>query len=192
MKKLSLIICLLLFITSAFSQNSKKNIYSGGMLFFQPGYMITENEYQDIRHPDFGIGGILRFYFYDTFTAGIYGGTQRTSYNSSYSENSYITVGYGGPIVGFSRQFGQFRYSASAFVGKATIRNLHIEKQDSHLLVDAHFYKYSTLVYSPVLSVDYALTQRLLLTLQTVCLTSKFDNKSLYNPTVQFGILFNR
>ena len=178
---------------SAFSLDTNKNIYSGGMLFFQPGYMITENEYQNIHHFNFGIGGILRFYFYEHFTAGIYGGSQRTNYHSSNSKNSYINFGYGGPILGFSRKARKLRYTVLAFIGKATIRNLHIESQNNYMLVDAYFYKYSTLIYSPILSIDYAVSQRLLLTLQTVCLTAKFDNnKSLYNPTIQFGILFNR
>jgi hypothetical protein len=192
MKKLFFNICFFFFSISAFSQDTNKNLYSGGMLFFQPGYMITENDYQNIRHLDFGIGGILRFYFYEYFTAGIYGGSQRTNYHSSDSKNSYVSIGYGGPVLGFSKKTGKLRYTASAFIGKATIRNLHIESQNNYMLVDAHFYKHSTLIYSPVLSIDYALSQRLLLTLQTVCLTAKPDNKSFYNPTIQFGILFNR
>lgn len=193
MKKLFLTIIFLFFIISAFSLDTNKNIYSGGMLILQPGYMITENEFQNIHNLNFGIGGILRFYFYEYFTAGIYGGSQKTKYNSSNSKNSYINLGYGGIIIGFSRKTNKLRYTVSAFIGKGTIRNLHIESQNNNMLVDAYFYKNSTIILSPVLSIDYAVSQRLLITLQTVCLTAKFDNnKSLYNPTLQLGILFNR
>lgn len=193
MKKLLLNIIFFFIIISAFSQDSNNNKYSGGMLILQPGFIITENGHQNIQNYNFGVGGILRFYFYRFITAGIYGGTQRTKYNSSNSENSYISLGYGGPILGFSRKARKLRYTLSAFIGKGTIKNLHIESQNNNMLTDAYFYKKSTLVFSPVLSIDYAVSQRLLLTLQTVCLTAKFDeDKTLYNPTLQLGILFNR
>ena len=163
------------------------------MLILQPGYTITENRHQKIKDVGFGIGGILRFYFYGYFTAGIYGGTQRTKYTSTHAENSYINLGYGGPFLGFSRKAGKFRYTVSAFAGKGTIRNLHIESQDNNVLTDAYLYKNATIVFSPILSLDYAMSQKLQLTLQTVCLTATFDDdKSFYNPAIQIGILFNR
>ena len=175
------------------SQNTDKSIYSGGMLVFQPGYILTENSHQEIRDVNFGIGGILRFYFYEYFTSGIYGGTHKTSYNSTNSENSYINLGYGGPFLGFSHKTGKLRYTASAFIGFGKIRNLHIESQNNNVLSDAYLYKYSTIVFSPILSLDYALSQRISLTLQAVCLSAKInDNRSLYNPTLQVGVLFNR
>ena len=162
------------------------------MLFFQPGYMITENDYQNIRHLDFGMEGILRFYFYEYLLPEFMVDHKEQIIIPLTPKTQYVSIGYGGPVLGFSKKTGKLRYTASAFIGKATIRNLHIESQNNYMLVDAHFYKHSTLIYSPVLSIDYALSQRLLLTLQTVCLTAKPDNKSFYNPTIQFGILFNR
>jgi len=192
MKKLLLIISLF-FITLSASTQDSENIYSGGMLILQPGYIITENGHQSIKNLNLGVGGILRFYINRYITVGIYGGTQRTKYYSSNSKNSYISLGYGGPILGFSRKYGNLRYTLSAFVGKGTIRNLHIENQNNNMLIDAYFYKKSTIVFSPVLSIDYAVSQRLLLTVQTVCLTAKIDDDNrLYNPTLQLGILFNR
>ncbi|PKP38998.1 MAG: hypothetical protein CVT98_03770, partial [Bacteroidetes bacterium HGW-Bacteroidetes-15] len=166
MKKQILICSFLLFTISAISQNSNSNLYSGGMLILQPGFTITKNNHQNIHSHNFGLGGILRFYFYEYFTAGIYGGTQRTRYDSPNSVNSYISIGYGGPILGFSRKIRKVRYTLSGFVGKGTIRNLHIESQSNNLLTDAYLYKHSTIVFSPILSVDYALSQRILLTMQ--------------------------
>jgi hypothetical protein len=193
MKKILLVIILSLVSIAAVSQDADRNIYSGGMLIFQPGYIITNNGHQDIQGINFGVGGILRFYFLNYFTAGIYGGTQRTSYASSNSENSYISLGYGGPILGLSREVGKFRYSFSAFIGKGTVRNLHIESQNNNLLSDAYFYKSPTVVYSPVFSIDYSVTGRLLLTVQTNCLAARYgDENVLCNPTLQIGILFNR
>jgi len=182
------------FITnSAFSQNEKANIYSGGMLFLQPGYTIADTEHQNIKELNFGIGGILRFYFFEYFTTGIYGGTHKATYNSTHSENSYISLSYGGVFLGISRKVGNFRYTFSAFAGRGTIKNLHIESQNSNKLIDAYLYKKSTFVFSPIFSLDYAVSKRLLLTLQTVFLTAKFNNeKTFYNPALQIGILFNR
>lgn len=193
MKSLLMTIIFFLSVTSVFSQNKDKNIYSGGMLILQPGYIITSNIHQNIQDLSFGLGGILRFYFCDYFTAGIYGGSQRTKYHSTNSRNSYFTIGYGGPFVGLSRKAGKLRYTISAFVGKGTIKNLHIENQNNNVLKDAYLYRYSVIVLSPILSLDIALSQRLHLTIQAVCLTTKFsDDRKLYNPTVQTGILFNR
>lgn len=179
-------------IVACFSQNETKSIYGGGMLILQPGFTMTANEHQDIRDVSFSIGGILRMYFCDYFTAGIYGGSQKTGYKTSNSVNSYLNLGYGGPFLGLSHKVGKFRYSASAFVGMGKFKNLHIENQVENELIDADLYKSATVVYSPVLSVDYGLTKRLYITAQTICLMGKFDNKSFYNPTFQLGILFSR
>ena len=73
------------------------------------------------------------------------------------------------------------------------VRNLHVESQSGSTLTDAYLYKHSALVYSPVLSVDFALTQRLMLTLQSVFLFASYDDgKTLKNPTFHVGLLFNR
>ncbi|MBN1116895.1 MAG: hypothetical protein JXA77_06815 [Bacteroidales bacterium] len=176
-----------------FSQETESNIYSGGMLFFQPGYAVTHNGHQEISDISFGIGGILRFYVFDYITIGVFGGSQKLNYNSSNSQNSYINIGYGGPFVGFSQKSGKFRYTVSVFVGGGTIKNLHIENQIQELLVDAHLYKTPTVVVSPIISLDYALTQKLYLTMQTVCLSAKFiDDKKFLNPALQMGVLFFR
>jgi len=191
MKRLLLIIILFCIAKPVFSQNLNENTFSGGMLILQPGYTFAENNHQTIKDISFGVGGILRFYFLGYFTAGVYGGVQKTSYHSFNSKNSYINLSYGGPFVGLSHRTGKFRYTLSAFVGIGSVKNLHVENQNSDMLTDAYLYKNSATVLSPILSLDYALTQRLFLTAQTVCLTTKFDSKTLYNPTFQIGILFN-
>ena len=173
MKKLLIIFIFIFISISAFSQDSNNNIYSGGMLILQPGYIFTENGHQNIQNFSFGVGGILRLYFYRYITAGIYGGTQRTKYNSSDSENSFLSLGYGGPILGFSEKARKLRYTVSAFIGKGTIRNLHIESQNNNTLTDAYLYKKSTIVFSPVLSIDYPVSQRLLLTLNILAQTGQ-------------------
>jgi len=179
--------------TVAFSQEGTKSLYSGGMLILQPGYTMTTNRNQQINDFGMGIGGILRLYFYDYLTAGIYGGSQRTTYNSTASGSSYINLGYGGPFIGISKKAGRFRYTASAFVGKGSVKNLHVESQNGDVLTEAYLYKYSTIVFSPIFSIDYAVSKKMSLTLQTVCLMAAYDDdKMLYNPVLQIGILFNR
>lgn len=193
MKRIVFVNFLILITLSSSAQNEKSNIYSGGMLILQPGYTFTSNNHQKITDMSFGLGGILRFYIFNYFTAGVYGGTQRTSYSSANSQSSNISLGYGGPFVGVSYKSGRLRYTASAFGGMGTVRNLHVESQSGSTLTDAYLYKHSAFVYSPVLSVDFALTQRLMLTLQSVFLFASFDDgKTLKNPTFQVGLLFNR
>lgn len=174
-------------------KSENRGVYSGGMLLFQPGYTITSNNRQDIKASSFAIGGILRMYFGKHLTAGIYGGSQKTIYPSANSVNSYFNFGYGGPFVGLTHKSGRIRYTVSAFAGMGSIRNLHIESQNGEVLTEAYSYQHSALVYSPILSLDYALTKRLSLTFQTLCLTGSFDGgRKFYNPTMQFGVLFNR
>lgn len=192
MRKIVFGIFCLSFLTSVNAQEESKSLYSGGMLILQPGYTITGNDHQDIRDMSSSIGGILRMYFGRCFTAGIYGGSQKTHYKTIGSDNSYINLGYGGPFIGFSHKSGKFRYTASAFAGMGAFRNLHIENQTGNYLSNANLYKASTIVYSPILSVDYAITKRIYLTAQTLCLMGEFQNQSFYNPTFQMGILFSR
>lgn len=175
------------------SQDHQMTIYSGGMLMLQPGLTITNNRHQDVAAMSNSIGGILRLYFFESLTVGIYGGSQKTNYTTSGSDNSYINLGYGGPFVGYSREQGRFRYTASAFIGMGSIKNLHIDQQNADVLTDAHLYRYSTLLLSPIVSVDYALTRKLCITMQAICLSGSYgEGQRLLNPTLQVGILFKR
>jgi hypothetical protein len=178
--------------TNTYSQNEKSNLYSGGMLIFQPGYAITQNNHQTIEEIGFGIGGILRFYFYDFFTAGIFGGSQKSKYNSLNSQNSFISLGYGGVFVGFSKKIQKFRYTMSFFSGNGSIKNLHIESQENNQLIDAHLYNSNSLLISPIISIDYSITERISFTSQAVCLITNYNKEKFYNPIFQLGILFNR
>lgn len=192
MKRITLGILAGLIALSVFSQKKQNALYSGGMLILQPGYTFTANEQASIHGMSKSIGGIIRLYFMHYFTAGIYGGSQTTSYLTSGSENSYINVGYGGPFIGLTLKKGKFRYTASGFVGMSKIKNLHINTQQTNLLQDAHLFVSNSILYSPILSIDYALTKRLYITSQAICLTGQFEENSFYNPTFQLGILFSR
>ena len=189
MKARIIVLYIMLLSLTAYAEE-KKSIYSGGMLIFQPGISIGSNDYQPLQNYSTAVGGILRMYFLEYGTVGLYGGHQKSQYNTSGSENSHFNLGYGGGFVGFSHQKGKFRYTASAFAGMGTMDNLHIENQVDTELDEAHLYKEAMFLYSPILSIDYALTKRIYLTLQTVCLMGKYQNQPYYNPTLQVGILF--
>ncbi len=192
--KLGLIV--IFFITvfniSAFTQEPEKNIYNGGMLIFQPGITITENNQQKIKSFSNGIGGILKFYVKNFYTFGIFGGSSKTNYKSKYSESSYINLGYGGAFVGISKKYKKLRFSVSAFAGPGAIKNLHIQNQNDNILTEAYLYKNSVVVFTPILNLDYYLTERLSFTIQSLILTSKYNENLFYNPTLQLGLLFNR
>ena len=177
-------------VTKAYSTNT--NTYSGGMLIFQAGQVSATNQQQDINDISFGLGGILRLYFLNHFTAGIFGGTQRATYSTSSSESSYISLGYGGPFIGLTHSSGKFRYTASAFLGMGSVKNLHVEQQNANLITEAYLYKSSTRVFSPIVSLDYSITPRLLLTTQMVFLLANYNERRFQSPTLQVGILFNR
>lgn len=187
-----LVISVLLFCSVLLTAQTG-SIYSGGMLVFQPGITITHNGHQDISAGSGSVGGILRMYFGKNLTAGIYGGSQTTHYQSIGSSDSFFKIGYGGPFFGYSRLQGKFRFSSSLFAGMGSVTNLHIDTHTGDQLGDAWLHKSSTVLFSPIISIDYAITKRLFVTAQTICLTGKYDgNKWFCNPTLQFGILFSR
>lgn len=193
MKSTLLLIVILISISAGAQTENNNNIYSGGMLILQPGYTLTDNNHQQIKDFSSGIGGILRFYFYNYFTAGIYGGSQTTSYKSDNSEKSYLSLGYGGFFLGFSHKFSRIRITSSAFAGRGSVNNLHIESQSNALLEESYLYEHSVFVFAPIISADYKLTERLVLTLQAVCHYANYGTDNvLLNPTFQIGILFNR
>jgi len=163
------------------------------MLFLQPGYSIAENQNQKIRSMGFGIGGLLRFYIKDHLTLGVIGGSQKTGYKSSNSNNSYISLGYGGPFVGYTIGKEKFRFCAAVSIGRGKIKNLHIEDQDGTILKQSNYYSYSANVVYPMLSLDYYLTKKLAIVFQTIYLMAQYNKNDLYFcPVFQLGIVFNR
>ncbi|MDD3685967.1 MAG: hypothetical protein PHE56_04280 [Bacteroidales bacterium] len=190
-KRIILLVALLL--TLKISAQENKYIYSGGMLFLQPGYTIAHNPYQNIEATGFGIGGILRFYIGNHFCTGIYGGSQKTHYNSTGSANSYISLGYGGPFVGYTYFKNRMRLCLSVGAGGGKIRNLHIQTQTGSVLNQAEYFINSAFVAYPMISLDYMMTQKIAFTSQLICIGALYNQNDLYFcPVFQIGILFNR
>lgn len=192
MKKIFVFVVFVMLTYTLFSQD-KKYLYSGGMLLFQPGYTMMQNPHQDINTLGFGIGGMLRFYIKDHLTLGILGGSQKTSYTSQASENSYVSLGYGGLFVGYTKLWDKFRFCASVSVGKGRIKNLHVQSQNSVILTDAYYYEYPATIAYPMLSLDYFISKKIVFTAQAIYLSASYNQNDLYFcPVLQFGVLFNR
>jgi hypothetical protein len=188
-----LVIFLLIIFALKSQAQDDKYLYSGGMLLFQPGFTLAKNQFQNIESLSFGIGGELRFYIKDHLTLGIIGGSQKTRYSSSGSENSYITLGYGGPFVGYMYFKNKLRFCASVSVAKGRIKNLHIQDQTGVALNDAYYYSYSAWVGYPMLSLDYMMTKKIAFTSQLIFLSAVYNENDLYFcPVFQIGVLFNR
>ena len=194
MNKLPQIFLSIIFAFCFFPAVAKENkaLYTGGMLILQPGHLTGNNHLYSFEANTHGVGGIFRFYFLKYGTIGIYGGTQQGNYPTKNSSDSFLQIGYGGPFIGLSFQKNKFRYTFSSFVGKGTLKNLHIDKQTGTQLEQAHYVKQGITIFSPIASMDYALSKRLYLTLQTVYLLSYYEESKLHNPIVQIGLLFHR
>ena len=183
----------LLSLNTLMAQEQKGNSYSGGMLIYQPGWLVTSINHHKISTHTNAIGGILRFYFFDYLTVGIYGGRQNGNYKTEASKNSYLNLGYGGLFVGGNYRINKLRITASVYGGMGGIKNLHIAKQEDNYLNEAYFHNYLVAVASPIISLDYFINKRITLTLQSVCLMEFSTQKEIiYNPTLQIGILFNK
>jgi hypothetical protein len=163
------------------------------MLFFQPGYAIAKNDSQNIKAFGLGIGGLMRFYLKDHLTLGIAGGSLRTTYKSVNSDNSYISLGYGGPFFGYTLSRPKFRFCVALSIGMGRIKNLHIEEQDGVVLNSASFYSYSAKLAYPIISLDYHITQKISVVFQTIFITAHYNKNDLYFcPVFQIGIAFSR
>lgn len=187
---ITLLFCLSFHILAA--QETPKSLYSGGMLIWQPGIIQAENPQQSIKSESRGIGGILRFYIKEYFTVGIWGGSVNTSYASAGSDNSLLTLGYGGGFAGLTKTFQKFRVTASFFGGYAAFENWHIEMQNGNVLTEAFLYTENGISFSPLLSIDYSLTPRILLTVQGCYLNSEFMSEGFSKTALHIGLLFNR
>jgi hypothetical protein len=186
-------ILLFLFATAYSFAQEEKPLYSGGMLIFQPGYSFAQNQYQKIETLGFGIGGILRFYVSNHLAVGIIGGSQKTSYISANSDNSYLSLGYGGVFSAFTIKTSKMRFCAGISIAKGRIKNLHIQSQTGVALDDAALFSYPAWVGYPMLSADYFLTKKISLTSQVICLTALYNQNEVFiSPVFQLGVLFNR
>jgi hypothetical protein len=192
MKIILILICGIFIFSRTFSQEQKP-LYSGGMLFLQPGVSFADNPHQNIRSVGFGIGGLLRFYIKNNLTIGIIGGSQKTNYKSTNSTNSYTSLGYGGPFIGYTLGCEKFRFCAAISIGKGRFKNLHIENQESTILKDADYYSYPANIAYPMISFDYHMTKKISAVFQTICLMAQYNKNHLYFcPVLQIGVVFNR
>jgi len=175
------------------AQTGSQPLYTGGMLMFQPGLSYASNPHERFEGVSFGLGGILRFYFGGDITAGIMGHSHKAKYETGGSDQSTLSLGYGGPFVGFSKNADNHRITLGVFGGMGTLRNLHIEKQTGNLIEKAYLYRHRAFVFSPIISLDIHLTAKLSLVLQGMSPIAFYDQQRIYvNPTAQFGIVFNR
>jgi hypothetical protein len=175
------------------AQSPASPIYSGGMLMLQPGISYASNPHESFKGVSFGLGGILRFYFRGNFTAGITGHSHKTTYTTSGSEHSTLSLGYGGPFAGYSKGYEKFRVTAGVFGGMGTLRNLHIDQQTGNLIGKAYLYRHRAYVFSPLISLDFHLTAKLSLVIQAMVPIATYDKDRIYiNPAAQIGVVFNR
>ena len=195
MKQLFIIIIIVLSFINIVSaqEEEQKQLYSGGMLFLQPGYTITENQSQNIKSWGFGIGGFFRFYIKKHLTIGVIGGNQKTNYKSTNSENSYISLGYGGPFIGYTLAGKKIRFCGAISIGMGKIKNLHVENQDGTQLHPAYYYAYPAFVAYPIVSLDYRIMEKFSVVVQAIFLTAQYNkNDSYFCPLFQLGVAFSR
>jgi len=191
MKKILLGLLLYSLTYNAYCQ--EKSLYSGGMLFFQPGYTRYQNQSQEISNFSFGLGGLLRFYPTKHLCVGLAGGTQKAKYITSGSVNSYISLGYGGLIFGYTFIHGKMRFCANIGLARGRLKNLHITQQNGSIINQGDFYSYGAWVVYPSLSFDYMLTKKISFTTQLIHLSAVYNENDLYFcPVFQLGVLFNR
>ena len=169
-KKIFILLCGILLVvqTNAQDVSSKKTSfqgYSGGMMLHS-GYLsggavgIHSHESISLQGAPFGIGGLLRFHVGKHLRIGGEG------YNSTlhYGNNkSYMTLSWGGLLVDNPWKLNKFTVFPGVTVGGGSVKNITVVNNhpDSSIEKDAIYRKYSTLVVSPFIGMEYALSPKM-------------------------------
>jgi hypothetical protein len=181
-------------LNTSFSQSENtKKVFAGGM-FLQIGqYLPQTNTYEREKGISYGLGGLLKFNISEHFMIGTTGGNIQRNYTTPESEFSYISLGYGGLLFGWTSQKEKFKYSltTSAAMGKKS--QLHILSQTGNTLNNANYKENLSWLIVPGLSMEYFMTEKLSLFL-TMDFFTGFNQSEIdfLIPSARFGVLFNR
>ncbi|PLX00951.1 MAG: hypothetical protein C0594_14935 [Marinilabiliales bacterium] len=189
MKKLKLIVLLICFTASSFASEDK--LFGGGM-FIETGYWKVSTLYGDASGSPLGIGGKLHFQLSKHYRIGMMGAKTTLNYINIGLEGSYLQLGYGGLTGEAVYEKGDVIITGGFLFGGASINNLHLlNKTVPESVYSAQINHYTSLIFSPIVSVEYAATEKISLTL--ICdylMGDKIAEDTKLGPKFRFGVIF--
>lgn len=192
----SLIILPSAIIASENKKNAKKRIFGGGMLI-QSVVVNLPDIADELNGFMIGIGGRLHFYITPWFRLGTIGG----AFDFSYRNDSYFKFGYGGVTFEANIQVGRFDIAPGILIGGGSytvIDKIQKNSDGSTLIRES---KGSTFHWAPMLSVEFAITHSLSLTLvfdfpyaaiETAKVSGGSTATHFGGPMIAFGVIFNK
>lgn len=164
----AILLLFLVFCSTALAQDTVRPVrFSGGMMI-HTGYLsgdMNEAGYHAEGMP-FGLGGVLRFHFFNHLRVG---GEGYVSKLSMQHNGSYVRLGWGGLLVDGYWQLGRWKPYAGFTVGGGSLSSLLIRDGDAgdwQPEKDAVLHNAAVMLIDPFIGCEFALTRAMHLTLK--------------------------
>ena len=160
----------------------------------QAGYASLKNEVASFDGLMAGLGGRLQFYLGKHFRLGGGGAAVKMSYTYNGYEDNYTRISYGGLTAELTTRVKMWQLSFGLLGGGGSYSNLHTVSETSEGRLIVLLDKESTLVLSPIITVERDLTESIAFMLMADYLWGpKLGKKQhLSTPKIHLGVLFNK
>lgn len=179
---------------SVMAQDTVRRVrFSGGMMF-HTGYLTGyyENIDYHAKGMPFGLGGAVRFHFFDHLRVG---GEGYVSNLKQLHNGSYIRLGWGGVLVDGYWSFGRWTPYVGFTVGGGSLSTLLVRSGDSRDWAsegDAILYNEAVMILDPFLGVEFAVTKAFHLTLKADYMLPLNTSNCPTGVRVYIGFVFAR
>lgn len=189
---LGIVVWIVLLSFQGFCFDVKEERTFGGGMAIQAGYTSLENEFGNFDGVIFGMGGRLYFYLGKLIRIGGAGAAVKLLYEDPGLKESYVRIGYGGLTAEFTWRLGDWQISPGLLIGGAGFSNLHVISKSGGDTVDAFLDHRTTLVLSPIITLERSLTDAISLMgmIDYLWGPDLGDKQHLGGPKVHIGVLF--
>lgn len=187
MRNFFILFCLI--SSFAFSQNPFKYTgFSGGMMVHS-GFLQQSGE----NGMPFGLGGCGKVHFGKYLRVGAEGYVSDLTYGN---HNSISSVSWGGLLIDLKADIKRFTPFTGVLLGGGSFQNIILSegiKNDFGVIENAGFRKYSFMAFCPFLGMEYALNDKIRLTLKADYLMNLNNEQDFPNGLRVFiGCMFYR
>ncbi len=176
--------------------------FSGGMMphsgfFFGGKTAVYDTQgallaVEEMKGIPLGLGGAIRFHFGDYFRIGTegYGTTLRYG-----NYNSNVSIGWGGLLADYHREFGKFKPFGGATLGGGAVKNLTLlqdNPQDYTTEQAVSYRDYPFMALCPFAGIEYSLSEKmhLIFKIDYLMNISNPQDDFVRGPRVYLGFMF--
>ena len=160
----------------------------------QAGYIAVQTENGEAMGLMTGLGGRLHFNIHDHIRVGGAGAATNLNYDKPGNAGSYFQLSYGGLTLEATFPVNQWRFSLGILAGGGKSVNLDIRSVTNDTILGAIYEKEATFIASPLLTVEYHLTETISFMFLADFLMGNnlAKSTSLKYPKFHLGVLFNK